>query len=379
MKITKIETALLPYQFKNSWLTESVIANPMSIYPEYYQRRSSWRYYAPDVLIKLETDNGISGYGLATGGEATEIIIKNHLQKFIINSDPFNIEKIWDQMFRATLPYGRKGLPIMGISGVDIALWDIICKAKKEPLYRMLGGKVRDKIPVYITGNDIRSYQKFMDFKGYKIAMAHGPIDGIEGMKKNEEKIAETRDIIGPGIDLMIDCYMAWDLEYTKKMAQRLEKYNVRWIEEPLPPDDISGYVELRKNLGNVMITTGEHEYTRWGFRELIERGAVDIVQPDVQWSGGITEIQKVFHIASAWNLPVTLHAGGVQPWAVHMMFSNINCPMCEFLCTFINENKEKAWKSIHLLKDGYIYVSDEPGVGISVDDSVFNKKAKPN
>jgi len=350
MKIISIDTALLPYQFKNSWLTESTIANPMSIYPEYYQKRSSWRYYAPDVLIKLESDEGICGYGIATGGEATEFLIKNHLQRFVVNSNPFDIEKIWDQMFRASLPYGRKGLPIMAISGIDIALWDVLCKAKQEPLYHMLGGKVREKMPVYVTGNDVRSYQKMMDFKGYKLAMPYGPIDGIEGMKKNEEIIKKTREMIGMNIDLMLDCYMAWDVEYTKRMAESLEENSIH----------------------NTMITAGEHEYTRWGFRELIERNAVDIVQPDVQWSGGITEVQKVFHIASAWNLPVTLHAGGVQPWAVHMMFSNINCPTCEFLCSFLNDNKQKAWKSLHLLKDGYIYVSDEPGVGIKVDDALF-------
>ncbi len=370
MRIRKVNTALLPYQFKNSWLTESIIATPMSIYPKYYKKRSSWRYYAPDVLIRLETDEGIYGYGLATGGKSTEYLIREHFKRFLVDSDPFDVEKIWDQMFRASLPYGRKGLPVMAISGVDLAVWDIICKAKEEPLYRMLGGRVREKIPVYVTGNDIENYKK-MQFKGYKLAMLYGPIDGIEGMKKNEELVANTRQIIGPDVELMVDCYMAWDVEYTKRMAKRFLNYNIRWIEEPLLPDNISGYVDLKSNIKDIMITAGEHEYTRWGFRELIERNAVDIIQPDLQWAGGITEGLKIFNIASAWNMPVVLHAGGVQPWAVHIMFSRINCPLCEYIYP-PDLGEERIWESKHVLKDGFMYVSDDPGVGIKIEKDPF-------
>src|SRR5690606_28739394 len=148
-----------------------------------------------------------------------------------------------------------KGLAIMAISTVDIALWDIVGKSLGQPLYRLLGGAVHDGLPTYSTGNDIETY-KALGFRGFKLAMPHGPADGSDGIRKNIELIEWAREIVGPNADIMLDCYMAWNVEYTLRMSRLCEPLGVRWIEESLPPDDYDGYAEITAK-SHVPIATG--------------------------------------------------------------------------------------------------------------------------
>jgi L-rhamnonate dehydratase len=291
-------------QKEKSWLTESVIANPMSAYPEYFDRRSSWRGMDHRVLVLIETDNGTNGLGYSTGGMATASIIKQHLSRILIGQSPFQIERLWDIMFKVTLPYGRKGIPIMAISAVDLALWDLIAKARNEPLYQTLGGPVKDKVQAYVTGND---FDKLKDsgFWGQKLAMPYGPHSGIEGFEKNVELVRKARETVGPDKELMLDCYMAWDVDYTIRMAKALEPFRVRWMEETLPPDDYKGYGIINQKVTSSTIATGEHEYTRYGFAQLLDARAAEILQPDICWCGGVSEAKKISAMASAHHIPV--------------------------------------------------------------------------
>jgi L-rhamnonate dehydratase len=354
-----------------SWLSESLVANPMSVYPAYRERRSSWgARWGAEVLVRIETDEGVEGIGAAAPAPAKPLI-EQHFADLLVGQDPFAVERLWDQMFRASLPYGRKGLPIMAISAVDVALWDIVGKATGQPLWRLLGGKVRDPLPAYSTGNDVERYQA-LGFRGFKLAMPHGPADGWEGMKGNIELVERTRATVGPDADIMLDCYMAWNVEYTLRMARLLEPYRVRWIEESLPPDDYDGYAHLTRSIHSTAIATGEHEYTRWGFKELIARGCCHILQPDLAWVGGITEARKIAAMASAWGLDVIPHAGGLQPWALHFVASQPNTPLAE--CVVIgNAGEDDPVRSLYpylrgvpLPRDGFIAPSDEPGVGVA-------------
>jgi len=356
-----------------SWLSESLVANPMSIYPAYKARRSSWgAQWGPEVLVRIETDDGLVGTGGTAPGPA-KTLIEEHFARILVGQDPFNVETLWDQLFRSSLPYGRKGLPIMAISAVDIALWDIIGKATGQPLWRLLGGKTKETLPAYSTGNDVARY-KALGFRMFKLAMPHGPADGWEGMKGNIALIEEAREIAGPDAELMLDCYMAWNVEYTLRMAELIEPYRVRWIEECLPPDDYDGYAHLTRHVRGTAVATGEHEYTRWGFKELIARGCCHILQPDLAWVGGITEARKVAAMASAWGLDVIPHAGGLQPWAIHFVASQVNCPLAE--CVVIgNVGDEDPVRSLYpylrgvpLPRDGFLDPSDEPGIGVEVD-----------
>lgn len=381
MRITRVRALSItgPSPRATSWLAESLVANPMSIYPEYRAKRSSWGpAWGPEILVQIETDEGVEGIGAAAPAAAA-MLIEGHLAKLLVGNDPFDVERLWDQMFRSSLPYGRKGLPIMAISAVDVALWDIIAKAKGEPLWRLLGGSTKERIPVYSTGNDVERYQA-LGFRAFKLAMPHGPADGWAGMRKNIELVEETRATVGPDADIMLDCYMAWNVDYTVQMARHLEPYRIRWIEECLPPDDYDGYAFLTHTIHSTTIATGEHEYTRWGFKELIARGCCHIIQPDLAWMGGITEALKVAAIASAWHIDVIPHAGGLQPWALHFIAARVNCPLAE--CVVIgNPGDEEPLRSmfpyldgVPLPEDGFIRPFDEPGVGVTLNPEWFGE-----
>ena len=190
-----------------SWLQNTIIANPMSIYPKYKQQRSSWRSQEMrnPVWVEITTNKGVTGFGKSEGGGAARYIVEEHFARLLDNEDPFDVERLWDVMYRSSLPYGRKGVAIMAISAVDLALWDIIGKAHSQPVYKVLGGKTKDKIRAYATGNDVENYLNF-GYHGVKLAIPYGPADGVEGMKKNEALVKQSRETMGPDLMLMLDC-----------------------------------------------------------------------------------------------------------------------------------------------------------------------------
>ena len=356
-----------------SWLSESLVANPMSLYPQYKARRSSWGpRWGSDVLVRVTTDDGIEGIG-GTAPAAAQPIVEEHFRHLLIGRDPFDIERLWDQMFRASLPYGRKGLPIMALSALDIALWDIVGKATGQPVWRLLGGATKDAIPVYSTGNDVGFFKR-LGFQAFKLAMPHGPADGWDGMKRNVELVERSREIVGPDGEIMLDCYMAWNIDYTLRMVRMLEPLRIRWIEECLPPDDYEGYAELTAK-SPIPVATGEHEYTRWGYKELIARRCCHVLQPDLAWVGGISEARKIAAMASAWGLDVIPHAGGLHPWGLHLIMSQVNCPMAEWV-VIGNPGEEDPIRPLFpffdgasIPVDGTIRPSDAPGIGVSLKE----------
>ena len=238
-------------------------------------------------------------------------MIERHLSRFLIGSDPRDVERLWDQMWRGSLYYGRKGLAICAISAVDLALWDLCGKLRDEPVYKLLGGETKDAIPCYVTGIKPAATRSSAS-SAPRCRCPHGPADGRDGLLKNVEMVARAREEVGPDFDLMLDCYMALDVPYTIELADALRPYRVRWIEEPLPPDDYDGHARIKAACPWQRFTTGEHEYTRYGFRELIARANVDILQPDLAWVGGITEARKIAAMAAAHDLPVVPHGSGV-------------------------------------------------------------------
>ncbi|MGQ9544075.1 MAG: enolase C-terminal domain-like protein [Candidatus Bathyarchaeia archaeon] len=365
MKIVDVKVSLLPPRGKG-WLNETLIANPMSIYPDYKMQRSSWRAPFQHVLVKIYTSDKQEGISVAWGGIASKILIEEHLKRFVIGKDPFDLEVIWDQLYRSSIPYGRKGIAIMAISGIDNSLWDLLGKILGVPVYRLLGGATKDKVEVYATGPKAHIYKQ-LGFRRVKIPMPYGPADGREGMMKNMELVREVRKEIGYDVQMAIDCYMGWDVEYTLKMCEILEEYEVEWVEEPLVPDDIDGYKRLKASMSRPMIAAGEHEFTRYGFREIIESKAVDIIQPDILWSGGISEVKKISALASARNIKVIPHNGGI--FSYHFVMSNQNSPMAEYVFLSPNgDTLQPTFKGIEgepLPERGFIKVEEKPGFGI--------------
>jgi len=214
------------------------------------------------VEVELDDEAQTVGVGISIGGEAACFLIEHHLSRFVEGQSPSNVELIWDQMYRASLNYGRKGIAIQAISAVDLAIWDALGKMRGVPVYELLGGKTKERMPVY--GTTARpDLAKEMGFWGAKFPLPYGPASGEWGMRENIAAVKKWREAVGPDFPLMIDCYMSLTLPYAIELARKCEPFNVKWIEETLPPDDYEGYSDLKKAVKTTLITTGEHEYTR--------------------------------------------------------------------------------------------------------------------
>lgn len=358
------------------WIIDTPIANPMSIYEDYKQSRVSWGINAlGSVIVEVESDSGEVGVGISTGGEPACLIIERHLKRFLIGQSAYNVELIWDQMWRASLPYGRKGLALHAISAVDLAMWDLLGKLRNEPVYAMLGGKTKDKLPVYAT--TIRpDLAREMGFHGAKMPLMYGPADGKAGLQKNVAMIAEARDAVGPDFRLMYDCYMALTVPYAIELAKALEPHNLYWLEECLPPDDYDGCSALKAAVSSCLFTGGEHEYTRYGYRELIARRCFDILQPDLTWVGGMTEARRIVAMASAFDIPVIPHGSGV--FSYHLQYAFANCPMAEFLMMspggdMIVPIFGDIFVDEPLPENGYLSLRDKPGWGVQLNRDGLN------
>ena len=281
----------------------------------------------------MELASGVVGVGITIGGAPACYIVEHHLSRFVEGQDVRNTELMWEQMWRGTINYGRKGLPIQAISAVDLALWDALGKQLGQPVYQLLGGKTKDKLPIYCTSTR-PDLSKKLGFVGGKIPLPYGPGDGDAGMKANIERIKAVRASVGPDFPLMIDCYMSLTVPYTIELVRRIDREvpgGVKWVEEFLPPDDYDGYAQVKAAVGHLcLLTTGEHEYTRYGFRQLLERKACDVLQPDITWCGGITEARRVVALAAAYDVPVIPHGSG--PYSYHLQFAFNNCPIGELI-----------------------------------------------
>ena len=353
-----------------AWSTNGVeVASPMSIYPQYKAMRSLFfpdPGKVPGFTVEITTDKGLKGYG--SGGPGGGPIVEDHLRKLILGKDPFDIERNWDIMWRSTISYGRTGVTMNAISGVDIALWDLVGKALATPVYKLIGGETKERIPSYCTGNDLEQHVEF-GFKRVKIAIPKGPADGREGMKVNEALVKHTRELVGPEGDIMLDCWMSWTERYAIEMAEMLTPYRTYWMEECLPPYDYAGFGRLRESIKTTRIVTGEHEYGRYGFRNLLEHRSAEIWQPDIHWCGGLTELRHVANLAAAYDIPVIPHVGGTQD-CVHFIMATTNSPWAELFMPPPGGPKEvyRRWEEDNQITRGpegiYTRPSEEPGFG---------------
>lgn len=297
--------------------------------------------------------------------------MEHHLSRFIEGQDPRDVELMWDQMFRATCNYGRKGLSVQAISAVDLALWDLLGKIRQEPVYALLGGKTKQRLPVYCT-TARPDIAKELGFVGAKVTCPYGLSAGDEGFRKNVEFFKNWRDKVGPDFPLMLDCYMALTVPYSIKLAKALETYGLKWIEECLPPDNYIGYSDVHNSMrgSTVLLTTGEHEYSRYGFEQLISRGCVDILQPDITWLGGITEARRVCAMASPFDIMIIPHGSSV--YSYHLQYAFQNCPVAEFIdvspqADTISPYFGGLFLDEPLPADGFIDLPDRPGFGVTL------------
>lgn len=385
MKIQEIRTRVVRWKGKTAPLPPHFCTNPMDLIASNGNTgaRASMSTFAFHewLIVEVYSDDGQIGVGnAALSPQVSRMVVDLHLKPMLVGADPWEIEFLWQQMYRKTMAFGRKGTAMAAISAVDIALWDLIGKSARQPVYRLLGGRTKPRIPVYASRlystpldelSGEASRYKSEGYKAMKLRFGWGPMDGAGGMQRNVDLVRTVREAIGDEIDLMADAYMGWTLDYAKRMLPLLEPFRLRWLEEPVIPDDIAGYAEL-KSCGRIPIAGGEHEFTIYGFRELLDKRAVDYIQFDTNRVGGISQARKICALAEAHSVPVIPHAGQMHNY--HVVMSSLNCPMAEYFPVVdVEVGNELFWYIFDgepTARDGFIDLNDHlPGLGLTINE----------
>jgi L-alanine-DL-glutamate epimerase-like enolase superfamily enzyme len=385
MKITEVRARVVQWVGETTPLPAHFCTNPMDLVMFREASMGNFAFHGW-VLVEIFTDAGLVGLGnAALSPLVTKACIDTYLKPLLLGADPWDIEYLWQQMYRRTMAFGRKGVGMTAISAVDIALWDLLGKSAKQPVYRLLGGRTKRRIPVYASRlysmplDELRvEAQRYKDegYKAMKLRFGWGPVDGAEGMHRNVELVRTVREVVGVGVDVMADAYMGWTLDYAKRMLPLLEPFHLRWLEEPVIPDDTRGYKEL-KAYGRVPIAGGEHEFTVFGFRDLLEANALDYIQFDTNRVGGISQARKITALAEAYQVPVIPHAGQMHNY--HVVMASLNSPMAEFFPKVdVEVGNELFWYIFDgepVPVDGYIDLDENtPGLGLTVNEESLKR-----
>ena len=377
MKISSIKSHVLRYELDKE----------LGYSQQYYKHRTAH-------LVEIETDEGITGWGECFGpgniALANKYIVEKVIQPLIIGEDPINKEYIWHKVYNLLRDSGQKGMPIQALSGIDIALWDILAKKAKLPLYQLLGGKTNNKIPVYGYGMMLQKKSveelcelfkkeanqiKEKNFKAMKMKVGLGP-------KEDLKLVSAVREAIGNNFKLMVDANHAYNKNDALYVGKGLDEMEIYWFEEPVAPEDYDGYKELKEKL-KTNIAGGEAEFTKYGWNQLIKNNCIDIAQPEVCGLGGITEYLKVSALAQSNFIPIVNHVwGSALSVAVnlHLLTSLPDMPgglfptksMLEFDTTekniFITDLAEEKFSILDQVKDKDGFASPLENIGIGIN-----------
>ncbi len=343
-----------------------------------------------DLVIRISTDEGITGIGeVDSSPELVQALVQapsshavaTSLRDALIGEDPFDVERLWHKMYRGLIYFGRRGIAIHAISGLDIALWDIKGKALGKPICELLGTPVRDRVRAYAsmlmpeTTTEVTSAVTALRDKGFTaVKLGWGPLG--KDAEHDVELAAAARAAGGDGVEIMIDAGLGYvaDAETAIGVAREYERLGIYWLEEPFEPDEFEAYAELADTV-ELRIAAGEQDATRWGFRELIERAHVDVVQPDVTRCGGITETLRIAELARehgvatvphAWKSGIikaaSLHVNAVLPDGIFQEYCVADTPIATSL------TKQR----LPIEADGCVAVPTAPGLGVELDEDVL-------
>ncbi|MBK5962526.1 rhamnonate dehydratase [Rhodoplanes elegans] len=373
-------------------VTTHVVAAPVE---KPFTSSRGWLYKMRGTcLVEIETDDGVVGWGECYGPSAVaKSFIDTQLAAHVIGRDPFDVEVIWEYLYNRIKDYGQTGMAIAAISGIDIALWDLIGKLTGKPVHKLIGGAFRTEVEAYATGLYFIDFDRLIEeaveeaegfcargFRAIKMKI------GLGDLNRDVARVAAVRKAIGPNVRLMVDSNHCFSVPNAIRLGRKLEELDIEWFEEPISPEDIDGYVEVTRAL-DMAVAGGENDFTRWGFRDKIVRKAMDIVQPDVCAAGGITECKKIAAMATAHGVECVPHAwGSAVGLAATLQFLAAipDQPPCLFprppLLEF--EQEENPFRD-HLAKEpivqhsGIVKIPGGPGLGIEVDRSVIDKYRK--
>ncbi len=361
-----------------------LIYEPPRVGPEEDTMRT-FRFHGWTV-VEVQTDDGLVGLGnVALAPRIAKQIIDQYLAPLVLGHDPWDYEYLNQRMYRAIHAWGRKGVGMAAISAVDIALWDLLGKSTGKPVFKLLGGRTKERIPCYYSKlyrTDLKAMQeeasRFLaqGFRAFKMRFGYGPAHGQQGVVENLKAVEAVREVIGYDNDLMLECYMGWNLEYARRMLPRLERFEPRWLEEPVIADDIDGYAELGRRF-NIPISGGEHEFSLYGFKQLLERGAVSVVQYDTNRVGGITMAHKINALCEAYSVPVIPHAGQMHNY--HLTMSTLASPMSEYFpmheVEVGNELFYYIFRGEPVAEGGFLQLDDHrPGLGLELRDDYLDQ-----
>ena len=353
------------------------------VYPEYHARPAGGaQTRLAQAFVRVESDDGASGMFGPIFDETVPVLLTK-LRPHLLGRDPLAYELIWDLLYRQDR-HARKGYEMMAISAVDCALWDLRSKVLGQPIHRLLGGPTRERVDCYASmlGHSlepelVRERAREMVSLGYRAQkwfFRYGPGQGLEGMEKNVELVRTVREAVGPTVEIMFDFFMGADATYAIRLAERIAEFRPRWIEEPVPPDRFGDFAAIRR-ASRVPLATGEHEYTRWGFLQLLQHEAVDVIQADPDWCGGISELVKICALASAYGRHVVPHGHSLHA-AVNVIAgqSPTVCPMAEYLVR-AQASKQHFLKRRLVPEGGSIALPTEPGLGLDLDESKLEER----
>jgi L-rhamnonate dehydratase len=319
-----------------------------------------WRTSLGQILVAIDTDVGLTGYGVGGGGLAGVHVVRTVLRDVLLGGDAEPVEQLWQAMYEATLPFGRKGLAVMALSGADLALWDLRGKAARLPVARLLGGRTDRAIPAYVTVWGAVPPDLVSQYRAFKLHVEHR--QGGDRAAEVIRLVEEARRAVGRDASLMLDAWMRWSVGKALDVAAGVTGLGIAWIEEPLPADDFAGYAELARRCP-VPIAGGEHEFTAAGFAELIDKRLHQVLQPDVCWCGGLTELVKVYDLARRAGLRVCPHRGG-ELWGLHALAALDPEPLAE------SGRPWMTWVGGQpAVRDGFFQLTDAPGFGVTIDE----------
>ena len=349
--------------------------SPMARYEQELPGRE-WSANWPTTACVVPAEDGTWGLGLTQMAGPVCSIINEHFAEILVGQDPMATEKLWDIMRRSSAAYGSTGLASYAISAVDNAMWDLKGKLLGRPVYELLGGPVKESIFCYASNTLLKYSTKdnmdwFLElgFKAVKVFLRHGPEDGIAGLRKNEELVARTREQVGPDIEIAVDSWMSLNVEYAVRVVDALKPYRIKWLEDYLLPEDMDSYAKVRERVPGQTLATGEHWYTIHPFAVAAGQGLVDILQPDVQWVGGISASVRICHIAEAHGLTVIGHAGMNYPYGQHLAYAMPVIPWGErsegVSPPGVPLEEMVVLPGTPVIENGRVTPSDAPGFGI--------------
>ena len=344
--------------------------------------RSGVRNSRSATLVQVDTDEGIFGLGSCSGnGELIEVIVAKVLKPLLIGMDPTDIDAIWDKAYvrGGHKEFGTRGIGVVALSGVDMALWDILGKARGMPLYQLLGGKCRDKVPVYATAlypeepsqvaKRARAFAE-QGFQGVKIKV------GFD-LDQDIRIVRAVREELGKDFIVMTDANQGYNVDVALRASEAFADSGAFWLEEPLFVEDIEGHALLREK-GKTPIAVGENLQMSYAFENFIARGAVDFIQPDVARAGGISEIRKITALAAKHKVPVSFHTWGdgvALAASIHLSAALKDCIVMELDYTY-NPLREELLGDPFEVQNGYLIPPEKPGLGIELNQAALERFA---